>query len=483
MNQMALSDALAGAVPFGEAKLGGSLVAAPLRPGGFTPLAEDLRTLVGDDRDRWLVLAPADALAPRSFRRLLEQAIHARPDVDIFYADDEALAEADPLRRLRLKPAFNPALLAAQDYIGAPVAIRGSALHRLSGVRVEMGEAGVYDLILRAYARGMGIERVPKLLLTHPGGRPSVPLEARRRALEAWAAGGPYAVEPGRTPDSLQLARRFDAFPEVTLVTPTRQSGPQGRPFVVELLDSLVSTDWPMDRLKVLVGDDSDRADSFPAGRWPFAVERIPTPRAAGEPFNYAAKMNRLWRAAQTEHVVLMNDDVTVRSPGWLKALMTFAMDRDVGGVGARLVFPDGRVQHAGVPGGLYGAVAHAWFGQAPDAPTYQDWALVHRDWSMVTGAVFATRRSALESVGGFEERFTLEFNDLDLCLRLRLMGLRIVYTPFAELAHREKASRGEALPAAEEVALFLNRWRDWLADDPAYHPRLTRDRFAPEPM
>jgi GT2 family glycosyltransferase len=73
-----------------------------------------------------------------------------------------------------------------------------------------------------------------------------------------------------------------------------------------------------------------------------------------------------------------------------------------------------------------------------------------------------------------------VEFNDVDLCLRMKLLGLRIVYTPFAELTHREKASRGEAPAAADQVAMFLNRWRDFLADDPAYHPNLTRDRFAP---
>ena len=473
-------DLLAKAERFDQADFGAVLAIAPLQAGGP---ADDLRRLVADARDRWLVLAPAEALALSGFRRAMQEAIHARPDVDVFYADDMALGETDPAHRLRLKPSFNLALLAAQDYVGAPVVVRGSAFHRLGGLRPEMGEAAVYDLVLRAYAHGLGIERIARVLLAFPGARPETPVEARRRALEAWVGAGPLQAAPGRTPGSLQLARRFDAFPDVTLVIPTRQGGPAARPFVVELLDSLAGTDWPMDRLKVLVGDDSDRAGTFPAGRWPFAVERLATPRPGGEPFNYAAKMNRLWRAAGTEHMVFVNDDVTVRASGWLKALMTFAMDRDVGGVGARLVFPDGRVQHAGVAGGLFGAAAHPWFGQPPEAPTYQDWALVHRDWSMVTGAVFATRRSVMESLGGFDERFTLEFNDLDLCLRMRLLGLRIVYTPFAELAHREKGSRGETLPAGEEIALFLNRWRAWLADDPAYHPGLSRDRFAPEPV
>jgi hypothetical protein len=93
----------------------------------------------------------------------------------------------------------------------------------------------------------------------------------------------------------------------------------------------------------------------------------------------------------------------------------------------------------------------------------------------MVTGAVFATRRSVLASVAGFDERFNLEYNDMDLCLRLRLLGYRIVYTPFAEFIHYEKSSRGEALPDGGEVALFLKRWKELLNNDPAFHPQFER--------
>jgi len=476
----------AGAAPLmsiGAVRWGRSLQPAFLRPGGLglqDPLAPGR---IPNDRDHWLVFAPADAVVPTRFRSLIEAQIRRRLDVDIFYGDDVVLGEGSLAERVRLKPAFDITQLAAHDYIGAPLIVRGSALHRLGGLRPEMQDAALYDLVLRAQAAGAGIERIPQLLIGWRGARAEAAREHRRRALQAWIGSRPLEIADGLTPGSLQLQRRFDEVPPVTLVVPTRQSGPErGRPYVLELLDSLARTDWPMDRLSVLIGDDSPDAAAL-AGARPFAVTRVPTPRAADEPFNYAAKMNRLWRMAGTEHLVLLNDDVQVRSPGWLKALMTFAIDRDVGGVGARLLFPDGRLQHAGIIGGLCGGAAHGWFGLPAEAATYQDWPLIHREWSMVTGAVFATRKAAMEAVNGFDERFTLEFNDIDLCLRLRLLGMRIVYTPFAELSHREKASRGEALPAAEEVALFLNRWRDLLADDPAYHPALARDRTTPEPI
>jgi hypothetical protein len=435
-----------------------------------------------DGHEAWTILAPGDAVPAPRFEPIVRAAIHDRPDVDLFYADDAALADpAGP--RVRLKPAFNPALLAAFDYPGALLIVRGSALARLGGVRAEAGGAGLYDLILRAHGLGMGVERIPEVLAAYPGVRPRAPVADRRRVLAEWAAPRGLEVLDGAAPGTLRLARRFDDFPEVTLVVPTRQGGPAGHPFILDLLDSLKATDWPMDRLRVLVGDDSANEKTFTGRAWPFRLDRVATPRPEGEPFDYAAKMNRLWRAAATEHLVLMNDDVTVRDAGWLKALMTFAVDADVGGVGARLIFPDGRLQHAGVARGAFGAATHLWHGRAGDAPTYQDWAQVHRDWSMVTGAVFATRRSAMERVGGFDPRFTLEFNDLDLALRMRLMGLRIVYTPFAELAHREMASRGRAPPAADQTALFMQRWRAFLADDPAWHPRLGARDGDPAPV
>jgi GT2 family glycosyltransferase len=176
-----------------------------------------------------------------------------------------------------------------------------------------------------------------------------------------------------------------------------------------------------------------------------------------------------------------MNDDLQPEEPGWLKALIGFTVDESVGGVGARLIYPDGRLQHAGIVP-LYGAIAHAWALRSKVSGTYQDWALVQREWSMVTGALFATRRSVLEAIDGFDEQFTLEYNDVDMCLRIRALGYRIVCTPEAEMIHAEKASRGLTTVAGDQYALFHQRWSHWLDNDPAWHPGLRRDSFEVTP-
>lgn len=451
---------LATGIRFADAVLGPDIRAVPLEQAGR--IAADGKA----DEGGWIALAPADAIASPWFAREMRRAFAARPDAAIFYGDDFALGEPG-LEQVRLKTAFDPVLLAAQDGIGAPLIVRAKVLAALGGIG-----AGIDDLLLRAHAAGHSIARVPAVLLAHRGARP------KRMAAERQAMLAPhfpdYSLNPGRTPALLELARRFDgAEPAVTIVVPTRRSAhPDGGTYIERLLDGLAATDWPMDRLTVLVGDDVvGPADWADAAR-PFAVRRIETPRPDGAPFNYAAKMNALWRAAETEHLVLVNDDVTPMGTGWLRALMTFAVDAEVGGVGARLLYPDGRLQHAGIAP-LFGHVAHAWLGRRQATGSYQDWALSQRSWSAVTGAVFATRRSAMEQVDGFDERFTLIFNDVDLCLRMRALGLSILYNPAAEMLHAEKASRGETPPDPREMALFATRWGAWLAEDPAWHPGL----------
>ena len=446
----------------------------------------DKQPALATDRDTWIVFAPGNAFVSPQFRQVVTRHCTSRPDVSIFYADDVALGEGRFRDQVRLKPAFDPDLLAATDYVGVPMIVRASALHELGGLDRTAGAAALTDLLFRADELGMSIARIPEPLLAWKGTRPQAPRAVRRAAMARLPGFSSHELRDGLLPGTLQLHRRVPAGtePAVTVIVPTRRTAVPGEAgtYVERLLGGLAKADWPADRLRVLVGDDVPGQPEWEDHAWPFALTRVETPRPPGEPFNYAAKMNRLWRMAETEHVVLMNDDVLPLDPAWLAALLTFSMDQNVGGAGARLIFDDGTLQHAGIAP-LMGAAVHPWLGSPASRKLYGDWPLVHRDWSMVTGAVFATRRSVLDQVGGFDERFTLEFNDVDLCLRLRALGYRIAYTPHAELRHTEKASRGDTSPPGRDAALFLQRWRGWLAQDPSWHPLLRTDRLDAEPV
>lgn len=149
----------------------------------------------------------------------------------------------------------------------------------------------------------------------------------------------------------------------------------------------------------------------------------------------------------------------------------------EVGGVGAKLLYPDGRIQHAGMVMGIRGVSGHAFRNLPGNVPSYFNLADLTRNCSAVTAACMMVPRPVFEEVGGFDERFRVAFNDVDLCLRIRQRGYLLVYTPLALLYHHESASRKRLHPLEDEE-LFLKQWGDLMREgDPYYNPNLTLAR------
>jgi len=193
--------------------------------------------------------------------------------------------------------------------------------------------------------------------------------------------------------------------------------------------------------------------------------------------FNFSAINNFGAGHALGEQLLFLNNDVEVITPDWLEAMLEHAQRADVGAVGAKLLYPDGRIQHAGVVVGLNGAAGNVFrFAPAEDerGPRLCD---VVRNCSAVTAACLMIPRRVFEDARGFDERLPVAFQDVDLCLRIRREGRLVVYTPFALLYHYEGASRGRRHPTADE-RLFQRLWADVLQrGDPYYNPNLTHVR------
>ncbi len=396
------------------------------------------------DEACWHVFADAQARLHPQLAALLHRHGQERPGMDIVYGDEVIAASPGcPPRHFR-KPDFDETQLIARDYIGLPIAIRGQAMAVLGGLHASAASAQTYDMLLRAMLAGLGIGRIAQVLAVN---RPDAvratatdQLAALRRFLSHGRAD--CDVAPGLMPSTLELRRRFDDPPHVTfLILASGQPTPARSEMAAGLLNSLCRTDWPMDRLHVVM---SDNALAGLQGSWPFDVRHLAT---AGR----AAGANLFWQASDTEQLVFLDDALLVRSPSWLRALMTFAVDDGIGGVGARLLHPDGSIRHA--------------VSLAADAAC-QDSALAQRECPLVPGEAFATRRSLLEQANGFDERFSYGNGQADFCLRLRMLGFRIVHTPHAELTQLDAVSYDNANSEPDETALLLEKWQGVMADD-----------------
>ena len=263
--------------------------------------------------------------------------------------------------------------------------------------------------------------------------------------------------------------------PRVTLIIPTRD-----KPSLLARSTAgiLHRTDYPDIELLIVNNDSRDPEalallDKLAGDR---RVKVLPNPG----PFNYAALNNGAVQEATGEVVVLVNSDIAVIDGGWLREMVSLALRPDVGAVGAKLLYGDGTVQHAGVVLGVGapGVAGHFGHFAAANDGGYVGQLILTRELSAVTGACLALRKEVYEAVGGMDEdNLPVSYNDVDLCLRIREHGLRVVWTPFAELYHLEGGSRGfdetpEKMARAKREADYMRRrWAPVLDADSFYNP------------
>jgi GT2 family glycosyltransferase len=194
-------------------------------------------------------------------------------------------------------------------------------------------------------------------------------------------------------------------------------------------------------------------------------------------PFNFSAINNFAVEQTECPWLLFLNNDVEITDGEWLSAMAEHVQRPEVGAVGARLLYPNGTIQHAGVVLGVGGIAQHAFRGFPSEDPGVNRQLQVTRNYSSVTGACLMTRREVFEQVGGFdEERLPVTFNDVDLCLKMHQAGYLIVYTPFAKLYHHESATRRRSVEALE-TDVMRERWAHFLERDPYYNPNLSRER------
>ncbi|MDH2416914.1 glycosyltransferase [Nocardioides sp. CER19] len=411
------------------------------------------------------VLGQHDRLHSRALERI--GAALATDGYDVVYGDEGMIDEAGERRAVHRRPEWSPERLRHQDYLGRLTVVRRSTLASAGGLGAT-DDLGLYDLHLRISEHTDRVARVPYILCETPVpatdgvAAATAAREARigvvqqhldRSGIEATAG-------PGKLPELVQVDRRPDATTTVSVIIPTigtrARIWGEPRTLVTETVRSMAESSRRHAVEFVVVYDDPtppavlDELRAIPG----VTLQLVPF----HEKFNFAAKCNVGAIKATGDVLVFLNDDVQASGTDVLDRLVAPLREPEVGATGAKLLFEDGRIQHAGV---RYGpSVYHAYYREPADSPGALGELWVNREVSALTGACLAVRRSDYWAVGGFSESLPSNYNDVDLCFKLRRDGLRLLWLHDVVLHHFESVTRDGSV-SDWEMATIEARWGD----------------------
>jgi len=434
-----------------------------------------------DKANRALTLATGDFVAPLDVGdALAEDALYwvareARDDAgfDLIFSDEDTIDgkahRIDPW----FKPDWNPALMLACNAFGRLGAYRRSLVQRLGGFRAGFDGAEEYDLVLRC-AAATEVNRIRHIarVLCHRGatirikeqrGKSSNEDAGARAVADHLAAQGVAGKVSGANGEYRLAYAMPNPHPRVSVIIATT-----AQPDIAELCFTSLLLRTTYDDLEVLllvnraVLQVSERADFLKRIAEKPRVRVIEYPDS---PFNYSAVNNFGGAQASGQVLCFLNDDTEIITADWLEILVSRVSLPQVAAAGPMLYYPDDTIQHAGVVLGLGGIAGHACLHEPRGSRGYFGRACLEQDVSCVTAACMAIRADVFRTLGGFDEKMPLAYNDVDLCLRLRSAGWRIIWTPVAELVYRESASLGghdqgpRAEQYAHDVTLMRQRW------------------------
>jgi GT2 family glycosyltransferase len=435
----------------------------------------------------------------------------------LLYSDEDRIEENESGRCVHhtpfFKPGFDPDLLLAHNYICHLAVLRRDVIAAVGGLRAGFEGAQDHDLLLRATAHLApddilhlprvlyhwrvtqgSFSRAPAAAETIQGNIVAA-VEQQLRRLNRAARVEAHSDPLGSPrPFATRVCWRLPAVaPLVSIIIATRDRLDLLRPCVTSVLDSLAV--YPGACEILLVDNDSSEPETPAYFDSLSTVPQVRVLRFRG-PFNWSGINNAAAREALGEVLIFLNNDTVVLTRDWLSELVANALRDDVGAVGARLLYSDGTIQHAGVVLGVEGVAGHECVGETPSAGGYFGRSHLLRSAAAVTGACLATRRILFQELdGGFDDlNLKVAFNDVDYCMRVRASGRRVVYNPFAVLYHLESKSRGREQTEAQqarhrrEAAFFRERWSGHEVLDPYYNLHFERfarpfERLRPPPL
>jgi len=451
-------------------------------------ISEASNSAIGLSSGDFICFLDQDDVLSKEALLWIVDAVNVNPEIKFIYSDEDKLDTSGNRCNPNFKPDWNYHYLLSRNYICHLAVYDKTLLETLGGCKIGLEGAQDYDLALRAseHLNEGEIYHIPRILyhwrihqestsLNHLA-KPYT-LTAGKQALQAHLQRSNINATVKINYTSYEVSySRPSPSPAVSIIIPTRNQ--------FELVKACIESvnklsDYGNYEIVVIDNDSDDRQTIG----YLKTLETLEHHRVIWDKgsFNFARLMNDSVAQCQSEFICFLNNDIEVISKNWLSEMISIIIQKNVGIVGAKLLYPDNTIQHGGIVLGICGVAGHAHKHFPNGHPGYINRLESRQEYSAVTGACLLTRKHTFELVGGMDQaNLAIAFNDIDYCLKVRDLGLKTVWTPFAVLYHHESKSRGlEDTPSkqdryAKEFTIMKSRWGRRLTQDPAYNPNLT---------
>ncbi len=436
----------------------------------------------------WIALADQDdLLAPDALYEYVA-AINGDDRIDALYCDEDKLDDKKNIRtEPHFKSDFNIDLLTCNNYICHMFMVRKSIIDQMGGFNPEMDGAQDHDLTLRCVERCRKVWHIPRILYTWRSHAASTAGNAASKdyAFDAGVAainahyermGIPGKASRAQWPGWYVTKFTLTETPLVSVLIPNKDHAED----LNRCIDSILTKATYANLELLIIENNSTEPETF--ALYQELQKRDPRIRVItwkGE-FNYSAINNFGAAAAKGAYLLLLNNDTEVITPDLFESMLGYCMRKDVGAVGAKLLYGDNTVQHAGLLIGVMKGCHHVFLHYPKDEPGYMARACVSQDMSGVTGACLMVSKAVYDAVGGLDEEFVVAYNDVDFCLKLEQAGYLVVYDAFAQMYHYESKSRGYELSDEaqkrfdQEKERLDKKWHERLKADPYYNVNLS---------
>ncbi len=434
-----------------------------------------------------------DTLAPNALFEIVKE-MNEHPGTDVVYTDEDKVT-MDGKRYFdpHFKPDFNLDMLRCNNYICHIFVVKREILEQVGMLRREFDGAQDFDFILRCCEKAENIRHVAKILYhwrNHPAstaGNPESKMyayEAGRNAVQAHYDRIGMKAEVSMTEQWGRYRTKLfvEGDPLVTIIIPNKDHKKELKTCVDSLFEKTSYQNFEI----LIIENNSTEKEIFAYYKELEAAHENVRVLTWEKEFNYSAINNFGAEHARGEYLLLLNNDIEVKTENWMEEMLSYCQREDVGIVGAKLLFPNEKIQHAGVILGMgpSGTAGHLFYNFPGDQFAYAGRSQTTQDLSAVTAACMMVKKELYQKAGGMDEAFQVAFNDIDFCLRVRETGKLVVFQAYAELYHHESLTRGYETSQKnkkrfkEEIKLFKTRWKDLLeAGDPYYNPNLTLRR------